>query len=135
MTKPIDETWEVVEEGQGDQRMLYCVYDREQGAALSRFPLRRRSRGSGLLTSTVEIAQFNEWSLEPNETSAARAMLAAQAPAMARMLLRREYAVTDDGPVCAECGVDKYVYGPDGKESNHLSDCAWLAIMKAIGAR
>ena len=55
----------------------------------------------------------------------ARATLIAKAPEMARMLLGREW-VGDPYPYCDSCKVNSL--------HTHREDCAWLALMKAIGA-
>lgn len=65
-----------------------------------------------------------------------RAPLAAQAPAMARLLLEREWSSDRSyGDYCESCGVDWGVGGrpPATPGVGHRDNCAWLTTMRAAG--
>lgn len=102
MTAPIDETWEA----RGD---------------LLDFPENASVRFSDFSVRFVDV---------PFETTAraiARAKLAAQAPAMARLLLKHQWASTvEDGPmVCPECS--------SGPIERHSEDCEIARVLRDAG--
>lgn len=69
---------------------------------------------------------------EGYQDSAARAKLAAAAPAMARLLLELEWAGHDpyaDDYACPSCE------WPQGRTKEHHPECTWLAVMRAAGVR
>lgn len=71
----------------------------------------------------------------------ARARLAAQAPAMARLLLQIEWAGDNDGqtgPFCLYChgiqpGLPATTYGA-GDHIGHRDGCEFVAVLRAAGA-
>lgn len=69
-----------------------------------------------------------------DEGDSARFRLAAWAPEMARMLLKREWSGA--GTTCYEC----FAFAPRNEEEarrdhGHAHDCAWLYLMRQAGLR
>lgn len=60
-----------------------------------------------------------------------RARLAAQAPAMARLLLKLEWSglVFGDSKTCPDC----YCSRPDGSFGGHAAECELASVLRAAG--
>lgn len=114
MTKPHEETWGVTEHG----RVSIAGEPGKGGREIL----------CDAYTATPDLA---------------RARLAAQAPAMARLLLAVEWAGSgEEGARCPSCLADAYVppviYDADGKyvsftPGKHDGDCELAAVLRAAG--
>ena len=122
MTKPHEETWTVSGTSSSDS------YDR---AVRLEVPGRQYLFGD-IDTGTGSDPCFDEESKPEDE---ARARLAAQAPAMARLLLAMQWSAKGDGlyerPICPVCGGAKDA--PQKGAAGHAPDCELVAVLRAAG--
>ena len=73
------------------------------------------------------VADFANGFGGPRPGDIPRAQLAAQAPAMARMLLSLQWSAGDNGCECPSCG--EII----GSKDTHDPDCALVAVLRAAG--
>jgi hypothetical protein len=98
MTRPIDETWST-----------------NDGDVLT-----------GPAEGCERLSYIRHASWGPGDVEA-RARLAAQAPAMARLLLEMEWGGSCDCPSCHRCQYD------DKPEDTHAPDCELVAVLRSAG--
>lgn len=100
MTKPHEETWR------------FCPSEAHSGFVA--FPQ------GGEMVVKYDPANYS------HDEGAARARLAAQAPAMARLLLKVEWVIREGELRCTMCGWLKV-------EGEHATDCELAAVLRAAG--
>lgn len=114
MTKPHEETWEVFEANKG----------------FPAFAARTRTIADG----AYEVSVIE--SLSGSEDDVGRVQLAAQAPAMARLLLKLQWASShphdETMAVCPNCGGFEARWSKD-RAAGHEDHCELVAILRAAG--
>lgn len=103
MTKPHEETWEVFEANKGFPGFAARIAEIADGA--------------------YELRVFQSLSGEDDDID--RARLAAQAPAMARLLLEGQWICEERGDLCRHC--------MKLEREGHAPDCELATVLRAAG--